>query len=66
MLTKFSSRLISRLLSFSSSQDRAHVATEHDDVHDVHHDEINALNLSVVVPQPYLMLAKLQPFDRQI
>lgn len=66
MLTKFSSRPISTLLSFSNSQDRAHVVTEHDDVHDVHHDEINVLNPSVAVPQPYLTLVMLQPFDRQI
>lgn len=66
MPTKFSSKLISKRLSFSKSQDRAHAEVEHDDVHDGHHDEINALSLNVAELQPCLTLVMLQLFDHQI
>lgn len=51
MLTKFSSKLISTQLFSSNIRDRAHAVFERDDVHDDHHDEINALDLSVAVRQ---------------
>lgn len=66
--TKFSSILLSKLLSFSSSRDRVHVQYAHADVHGDHddHDEINFLKSPIVVVQLlYSTSAMIQLFDLQ-